>query len=115
MANLGELYQAATSMKFYGEVVDHHNIHNTKVWTVIEITGGAYYLEQLLGKIYQRAGERVWKGFTGPPDYPNYRIWVELGADVGECGNFTVIGYSGPFHVDDPSYPQHEGYCFIVE
>lgn len=114
MANLGELYQSATGMTFDGEVVNHHNIRKTKVWTVIELTGGAQRLEKLLGKISQTAGERVWKGFTGPPDYDRYRIWVELKADVGVCGSFTVTGYKGPFRVDDPRYPQHNGYSFIV-
>ena len=115
MSSLGELYESAAGKTFYGEVVDHHNIRGGKVWTVIEISGGSSSLERILEKIHQKAEGKVWKGFTGPPDnYNDYRVWVEL-KEKGVSGKFKVVGYKGPFHVDDPSYSRHEGYCFVVE
>jgi hypothetical protein len=116
MPSLSELYKQAEDKTFYGEVVDRHNIRGGKVWTVIEITGGSSSLEQILEKIHQKAEGRVWKGFTGPPDgFNEYRIWVNLREEEGVTRNFRVVGYQGPFHVDDQSYSRREGYCFEVE
>ena len=116
MANLGELYESAAAKTFNGEVVDRHNIRGGKEWTVIEITGSSSSMEQILNKIHKKAEGKVWKGFTGPPDgYDDYRIWVDLKEEEGVSRKFTVIGYKGPFRVDDPSYSRREGYCFVVE
>lgn len=116
MPSLGELYESAADKTFYGKVVDRHNIRGDKVWTVIEITGGSSSLEQILVKIHQEAKGKVWKSFTGPQDgYNDYRIWVELKEDEGVTRQFRVIGYKGPFRVDETSYAHHNGYCFIVE
>ena len=116
MPTLGELYESAAGKTFNGEVVDHHNIRNGKVWTVIEITGGSSSLKPILDKIHEKAEGKVWKGFTGPPDgYNYYRVWVDLKEEEGVTGEFRVIGYKGPFRVDDPSYSCHQGYCFVVK
>ena len=115
MANVGELYQSAVGKTFHGKVVDHHNIRNGKVWTVIEITSVGSSLERILEKIYDKGEGKVWKGFTGPPDFDNYRLWVEVKAEEGTTKKFTVTKYKGPFRVDDLSYSRREGYCFIVE
>lgn len=116
MPNLGELYDSAKGKTFYGEVVDRHNIRGGKTWTVIEINDGSSSLERIFEKIHQKAEGKVWKGFTGPPDgFYDYRVWVELKEEEGITRKFKVIGYKGPFHVDDTSYSCHEGYCFVVE
>ena len=109
-----ELYKSAKGKTFYGEVVEPHQIHK-KEWTVIEITGGASNLKKILKNIHPLADGKVWKGFTGPPDYDNYRLWVELDIGEGVSKNFTVTGYKGPFRVADAKYSHRKGYCFVVE
>ena len=115
MENLQDLYESAMGETFNGEVVNKQQMHE-KEWTVIEITGYAAGLKGILAEIYEAVGEgQVWRGFTGPPDYPNYRLWVDYSADVVDNGNFRVTGYEGPFHVDSGMYQGHEGYCFTIE
>ena len=114
MANPGALYDSAVGETFFGEVVRPHTI-NAKTWTVIEIAGGAESFESILSQIYETWEGKIWKGFTGPPDYGNYRIWVELKEEEGVAREFRVSGRKGPFHVALPSYTGHKGYCFIVQ
>ena len=113
MGDLDKLYGSANGKTFSGEVVNHQTMYD-KEWTVIEIDGGGSF-KQILERIHHKGEGKVWKGFTGPPDYDSYRIWVELDADEGEARDFRVVGYNGPFHVKDRNYSQHEGYCFKVK
>ena len=115
MASLGDRYQSAVGQTFFGKVVRQHTI-NEKEWTVIEIIGAADGLEHILSDIYREVGEdQVWRGFTGPPSYNSYRLWVDLSIDVGVTREFTVTGYEGPFYVSSGDYQGHKGYCFTVE
>ena len=115
MASLDQLYRSAIGKTFHGEVVDLHNIRGDKVWTVIEITQASSGLEPILTQIRASSEGKIWKGFTGPPEFPHYRLWVEPLVNIGTTGTFKVIDYKGPFYVADRNYTQHEGYCFIVE
>lgn len=115
MEQLQGLYESTEGMSFTGEVVDKQQIV-VKEWTVIEITDGGAALRGILADIYEAVGEgQVWRGFTGPPDYTNYRLWVDLDANVGDTGHYTVIGYEGPFRLEGGAYSGQQGYCFQVE
>jgi hypothetical protein len=116
MEYLPELYKSAVDYPFAGEVVNKQQMR-VKEWTVIEITSGAAPLKKILAEIYEAVGEGVvWRGFTGPPQYHNYRLWVDYPANVGYIGNFTVTGYKGPFSTEDSGkYQGQQGYCFTIE
>lgn len=115
MEHLQDLYESAKECPFTGKVVDKQQM-NVKEWTVIEITSGAAPLKRVLAEIYEAVGEGVvWRGFTGPPEYTNYRLWVDYPANVGDTGDFTVTGYEGPFKVDSGMYQGQQGYCFTIE
>jgi hypothetical protein len=116
MELLPDLYQSAVGLTFNGEVVSKQQMR-VKEWTVIEITGGAAAFEQILAEIYEAVGEGVvWRGFTGPPQYYNYRLWVDYPAIVGDTGSFTVTDYEGPFSMEDSgTYQGQQGYYFIIE
>ena len=115
MEHLQDLYESAKEYPFTGKVVKKQRMR-VKEWTVIEITSGAAPLKQVLAEIYEAVGEGVvWRGFTGPPQYDNYQLWVDYPANVGETGHFTVTGYEGPFSVDSGMYQGQQGYCFIIE
>ena len=114
MASLDQLYRSAIGKTFQGVVVDLHNIRGNKVWTVIQITWASPDLELILTLIRASSEGMIWKGFTGPPEFPYYRLWVEPFVNIGTTGIFTVIDYVGPFFVEDFNYTQHQGYCFIV-
>ena len=111
MATPGDLYMSAIGQTFTGQVVQEHTI-NQKTWTVIEVTGGESF-KQILNQIYMTWEGQIWKGFTGPPQYANYWLWVEL-QPVEVAREFVVTGYTGPFQVDLPVYMGHAGYCFNV-
>ena len=116
MENLQDLYQSAEGQTFNGKVVCYQQMQE-KEWTVIEITGEGAGLEQILNAIYEAVGEgQVWRGFTGPPQYTNYWLWVDLkNAHVGTTRQFCVTRYEGPFPLPGGDYECQEGYCFVVE
>ena len=115
MDNLKKLYQSAKGLTFTGEVVRHQQMRE-KEWTVIEITNDDEAFKEILGEIYRMVGEgQIWRGFTGPPDYHNYWLWVDLNLPVGVAGRFTVTGYNGPFRLSEGEYQAQKGYCFMLE
>ena len=114
MEELNKLYGSAEGIMFRGEVLEPQTMYK-KEWTVIEMRDEIKF-EIILDEIHRKGDGKVWKGFTGPPEYENYRIWVQLPAREGDTGNFTVTGYK-QFQFKTPSseYTKGKGYYFQVK
>ena len=111
LIQLDTLYGSAVEVSFLGEVVGKQTM-DKKEWTVIEIDG--VFFEQKLKNIYSVGDGKVWKGFTGPPTYTNYRIWVPEPNSV-YTGNFKVVNWKRfDFTTPSRTYSLSVGYYFHV-
>lgn len=112
---MGE-YEPLVGKTFRGTYLGKRNFGSETDWDVIEVTRMPSEMQETLQNIRDTVEGRVWKGFTGPPEYKKY--WLFAVVTVGMCtsrNEYTfkiteVVPYSGEWR-RRADYTDHCGFC----